>query len=358
MPELLEGECRPQQQVAIIFNPASGNADPGTRRGKLEELAQAAGLTCDLTETDREKGAAPLAQEAVNDGMERVLVSGGDGSMAEAAGALAGTDSALAVIPGGTGNLLAVNLGLPTDPKEAMDLALNGEAKPTDVGRANGQVFLIMAGMGADARMIREADREMKNRLGPLAYFLTAFRNLGRTRVTYRVTIDGRRFRRRAHTVLVANLGRVTGGVELVPNTGPDNGMLEVAILRARGFWGLAQVAVNAMLGRTRSDNLFEIHHGREVLIRTARPQPVQLDGNDAGATTRLEVHVEPGALRVVRPAEGAANTHALVPQIAEEATRRWAPLVLGLGTVAVGAYLVWRRRSGRGSGGAGQENA
>jgi diacylglycerol kinase family enzyme len=93
-----------------------------------------------------------------------------------------------------------------------MELALTGETRRIDVGQANGETFLIMAGIGADAQMIQDADRELKNRLGPLAYFVAAWKNRGRSRVTYRITIDGRTIRRRAQTVLVANLGRVTGG--------------------------------------------------------------------------------------------------------------------------------------------------
>lgn len=300
MPELIETRCAPER-VALIFNPASGTGDGEARREKLQALAREAGLTCELAETDVDRGAAPLAERALAEGMERVLVSGGDGSVMEAAGILAGSDTALAVIPGGTGNLLALNLELPTDAGEAMKLALTGEAVPTDVGRANGQVFLIMAGIGADGRMIREADRELKKRLGPLAYFVAAWHSIGRSRISYRITIDGRRIRRRAHTVMVANLGRVTGGVELVPDADPTSGRLQVAILRARGPWDLAKVALNAVLRRPQSQNLLEIRHGREVLIETRRPQPVQVDGNEAGTMRRLHVTIDPGALRIVR---------------------------------------------------------
>jgi YegS/Rv2252/BmrU family lipid kinase len=349
MPELVESACD-LERVGIIFNPASGTEDLETRRAKLEELAHEAGLRCALVETDIDRGAAPLAKEAVADGMQRVIVSGGDGSVSEAADALTGTDTALAVLPGGTGNLLAINLGLPLDAKEAMELALHGEARPMDVGRANGQVFLIMAGIGADARMIRDADRELKNRLGPLAYFVAACRNLGRPRLGYTITIDGNRFRRYAHTVMVANLGRVTGGVELVPGTSPESGTLEVAILRARTLWDLGKVAAGAIMGRIRSDNLLEIQHGRNVIIQTRRPQPVQIDGNEAGSTNRLEIHVEPGALKLVRPPAAELEPATAVPQqVSEAVTRSWAP-VLAVGVLAGLAYAIRRWRSARNS--------
>jgi diacylglycerol kinase (ATP) len=298
--ELLESVCD-LERVAIIFNPASGVQDAETRRATLQQLARDAGLTCELGITDVDRGAAPLAEQAVADGMERLLVSGGDGSLTEAAHALAGSRTALAVLPGGTGNLLALNLGLPTDPDAAVRLALTGEARPMDVGRANGAAFLLMAGMGLDAHMVRDADRELKDRLGVLAYFIAAFRNLGRGPVRYAITLDGRLLYRRAKTVLVANMGKITGGLELVPGADPEDGLLDVVILRAQGFWDLTRLAGLALLGRHVDDPGVEIHKAREILIVTVLPQPVQIDGNELEPTTRLHVQVEPGALRVVR---------------------------------------------------------
>jgi diacylglycerol kinase (ATP) len=344
MPGVLEPQCD-LERVAFIFNPVSGTEDPKLRRARLETLARAAGLTRALRETDAERGAAPLARDAVEHGMQRVLVSGGDGSVMEAAGALAGTGAALAVVPGGTGNLLAVNLGLPGDPEAALSLALTGDARPIDVGRANGEVFLVMAGIGADARMVRDADRELKRRLGFLAYFVAAVRQLGRPRGLYTITIDGRSIRRSAHSVIIANLGRVTGGVELVRGSDPDDGLLEVAILRARTFRHLAVVAWKALSGTLRSDEMLEIRRGREILVETRRPQPVQIDGNEAGVTTRLEVHVEPGALRIVRPAPGDEVT-APLPLVLTGASRNWVPIAAAAGLLLAVAYVVRRRRA------------
>ncbi|HEU4752546.1 MAG TPA: YegS/Rv2252/BmrU family lipid kinase, partial [Armatimonadota bacterium] len=303
-------------RVAVIFNPVSGTADPEVRRAQLQAQLRAAGLELELTETQRGRGAAPLAREALADGVERVIVSGGDGSVAEAAGALAGTDAVLGVVPGGTGNLLAVNLGLPPDCPRAMELALHGEPRRIDVGVANGRPFLILAGIGADARMVKDADREAKRRFGALAYFLAAWKNIGRPLAPYRVTIDGRRIRCRAQAVLVANLGRITGGVELIPGSHPDDGLLEIAVLRARNVRELAAVAWSALRGERRRDRLFQTFSGRHVLVETRRPEPFEVDGNDLGVTTRLEVTVRPGALKIVAPPPGEAVAPALLPSL------------------------------------------
>jgi diacylglycerol kinase (ATP) len=349
--QLFESACD-RERVAIIFNPASGTQDTERRRAALEALARAAGLHCELGETDREQGATPLARQALAHGAERLVVSGGDGSVTEAADVLAGSPVALAVLPGGTGNLLALNLGLPTDAEAAMRLALAGEARPLDVGRANGKVFLIMAGMGLDAHMVRDAGREMKERLGVLAYLWAILRNLGRNDVRYAITIDGQLFQRRAKSVLVANLGRITGGLELVPGADPGDGLLEVAILRAQGFWDLVVLAVSALFGRASAPRfpgrapLLELHRGREIVIQAARPQPVQLDGNAAEPTDRLEIHVEPGALRLVRGPAAAASAALMAAPVA--ALSRGASIAweLTAGTAAATAVFLRVRAS------------
>lgn len=352
---LLENGGEPAR-AAIIFNPVSGTQGPQKRRATLEALLRAAGVTAELGETDREYGAAPLARKAVADGVERLLACGGDGTATEAAGVLVGSRVALAVLPSGTGNLLALNLGIPADAEAAVRLALTGEARPMDVGRANGKVFLVMAGMGLDGHMVRDADRKLKERLGALAYLVAALRNLGRPPTHYAIGIDGRLFHRRARTVLVANLGRITGGLELLPGADPEDGHLDVAILRAQGFWDLLALAFGTLIGHPpaprslRDDALLELHRGREIVVETDRPQPVQLDGNEAAPTTRLEVRVQPGALRVVRPQVTEAG--ALLAPAPIAALSRGAGLAWQLLAGAAAASVVYlRARATRGHG-------
>ncbi len=337
---LLETVCD-RERVAIIFNPVSGTEDLATRRTGLEQLARAAGLTCGLAETDADRGAGPLATQAVADGMERVIVSGGDGSVTEAAHALAGTATSLAVVPGGTGNLLALNLGIPTDRDAAMRLALGGAALPIDIGRANGSAFLIAAGMGLDARVMRAADRTLKDRYGQLAYFIAGWRNLGRRHTLFTITIDGRRLHRYGQTVLVANLGRITAGLELVPGSDPGDGVLEVAILRTRRVRDLALLAWRALLGRPRSDDLLEVHRGRHIVVETRAAQPVQIDGDEHPPTNRLEFTVERGSLLLVRPERDDAPAP-LVAIVDRTSARPWG---LGLAVVGLLGVVLWVRR-------------
>jgi YegS/Rv2252/BmrU family lipid kinase len=340
--ELLESVCD-LKRVAFIFNPVSGTQEKVARRKRLEELAQDAGLTCELGETDIELGARPLAEKALADGMERVLISGGDGSVAEAAGVLAGTDVAIGVIPGGTGNLLALNLGLPTDPAAAFRAATTGSMRAIDVGRANGHVFLIVAGMGADARMVRDADRSLKKRWGVLAYFIAAIKNLGRPLSRFRVTVDGVTVSRRAQTIMVGNLGKITAGLELIPGADPADGVLEVTVIRARAFQDIALVLFRTLLGQHQSDNLTEIRRGRHIVIEADQPQPIEVDGNHIGSTRRLEVTVEPGALKILTPEQAPSLLPDPAALIAEVSKPHWTPLFAGVGTAVV---LTLRARS------------
>ena len=332
-------------RVALIFNPVSGTENPSTRRLSLEELAKRSGLECALIETERGQGAAPLAKQAVADHMDRLIVSGGDGSVTEAAHALAGTETALAVLPAGTGNLLAINLGIPLNLEEAMRLALTGEALPTDIGRVNGQVFLVAVGMGLDARMIRDADREAKKKYGALAYVLAVLRNLPRPNAWYSITIDGRRIRRPGQTVLVSNLGRITAGLELVPGSDPSDGLLEVAILKSQRLTDLARMGWRMLRSERRPRDVLEVHRGRHILVEAERPLPVQFDGEIAGRTARLDVQVEPGALKFVRPSEPAPT--ALAAAFATPAPPRHVvgPAVIGVAALAVACVIARRRR-------------
>jgi len=286
-------------------------------------------------------GAQPAAEKAVADGMERLIVCGGDGSVAEAAHALAGTPTSLAVVPSGTANLLALNLGIPTDRDEAMRLALAGHPEPTDVARTNLGAFIIAAGMGLDARIMRDADRALKNRFGHLAYFIAGWQNLGRRNRRYTISVDRQILQRSAQTVLIANMGRITAGLELVPGSSPDDGLLEVAVIRARTIREVLLVGLRAVLGQTRNDQLTEFHRGRNIVVEADRPQPVQLDGSDVGQSDRLEVKIEPGALLLVRPTPIPESTPAAV--VATSVGRLWLPPILFLFLAALAWWL--RRR-------------
>jgi diacylglycerol kinase (ATP) len=147
--------------------------------GELRELLAQAGITDPLWfEVEKSKQAPKQVRRAVDEGADLVFVWGGDGTMQRCIDALPGKDVSMAVLPAGTANLLAANLGIPKDLPIAVQIGLHGERKKLDVGVINDEHFAVMAGAGFDAFMIRDADRGLKDRAGRLAYVFTGAKNL------------------------------------------------------------------------------------------------------------------------------------------------------------------------------------
>jgi len=336
--------------VSIIFNPTSGQSDPEQRQKIISDTLAEQGYTCQFIHTTPETGAKALAAQALKDGVDLLAVSGGDGTVMEALSALVGTDMPIAVLPAGTGNLLSVNLGIPITVPEAVNVALSGKPYALDLCRAdNDRYFAILGGIGMDAQVIADADREAKDKMGKAAYFWAALKNLPRRHVHVHVSLDGGKpFRRKVKSVLLANMGQITGGVSIFPTASPDDGLLDVGILKAATLAHWAHLAGSALLGRTQHDPALEVHQARTVTITTRRPQPVQFDGEAEGRTRSLTVEVVPKAVHVLLPqaAPAALSMQNERPEIvAERTARRRLLLPLGLLALIAGAIIVWRRR-------------
>ena len=171
-----------------------------------------------------------------------MLVCGGDGTVAACAGALAGTGVAMALVPFGTGNLLARNLGIPLEMAEALDVAFGPDERTLDVLEAGEQRFVVMAGLGFDAALMRDTDEDLKDRIGWLAYVGGMAKALRRTpRARFTMTIDdGPPETSQAIGVLVGNVGQLQAGITLMPDARPDDGQLDVLVLAPRTVAGLA----------------------------------------------------------------------------------------------------------------------
>ena len=182
----------------------------------------------------KSRRAPSCARRAAAKGADVLFVWGGDGTVQRCIDAVAGTDTAVAILPAGTANLLAANLRIPHDLSEAARVGLHGDRRRLDTGSVNGERFTVMAGAGFDARMISDADRGMKDRLGRAAYVITGIRNLGARRVKATVEVDGAPFYKgKVSCVLAANVGKILGGIEAFPEARPDDGRLELGVVTA-----------------------------------------------------------------------------------------------------------------------------
>jgi diacylglycerol kinase family enzyme len=251
-----------------------------------------------------------MAQQAVDAGVDVVFACGGDGTVMACAAALAGTAVALAIIPSGTGNLLAANLDLSPEVAAGVALAVEGGRRRIDVGgvadadtvTGHPGTFTVMAGMGFDAQMIDATSDTLKARIGWFAYVLAGARQLRRGRMRVRISLDGGApLRRRARSVLIANVGRLQGGILLLPDARPDDGCLDVAVLSPRTLGHWLRLGYAVLRHRPRVPRM-ETFRARSVDVRSDRVQQRELDGDVIAPDRSLTVSVRPAALTLCVP--------------------------------------------------------
>lgn len=249
--------------------------------------------------------AGKRARTAVKEGADLVLVWGGDGSVQRCIDALAGTGVTLAIVPAGTANLFATNLGIPASIEGALDVAFEGRRVTVDAGVVNGEHFAVMAGTGFDAQMIAMVDGKAKRRFGRAAYIWTSIKAARAKPVEVEVEVDGSPwFAGSATCLLVANVPKVMGGMKVFPSADPENGSLEVGLVTAQGLTQWAKVLTDVVRGRATTARYVHRTRARTVDVHMKRPQPYELDGGDRPAVKSLHFEVEPDAVTVMMPEE------------------------------------------------------
>jgi YegS/Rv2252/BmrU family lipid kinase len=293
-------------RAAVVVNPTKLDDDEAFRksvRRVMDDHGWDEPLWLETTAEDPGRG---QAESAVSAGVDLVLACGGDGTVTACAEGIAGTGVPLAIIPMGTGNLLARNLGLPTGLDEALAVALGGVQQPIDAGRVNGTLFVVMAGLGLDARMLSGASEPLKKQLGWVAYAISAVRHLGDRPVRVTVSADGgRRRRMRASALIVGNVGWLRGGLPLLPDARPDDGMLDAVVLIAGGPARWLAVAAAILLHRPADGKIYRVRF-TELEVSLDQEQPWEVDGEVMGSSRRLTVVAQPGALLLRMPPESA----------------------------------------------------
>ena len=289
--------------VAVI---AHTRKQLGGGLAELREVLRAHGIDEPLWyEVLKSKQAPKQARAALEAGADLVFVWGGDGMVQRCADVLAGTGATMAVVPAGTANLLATNLSIPKDVEAAVRIGLSGHHLDLDVGRINGERFLVMAGVGFDALMIRDADRALKDRVGRAAYVWTGARHLREKPVDTRIVVDGTTwFHGDATCVLVANVGTIVGGITAFEAARPDDGRLEVGVVCATGVVQWSRVMARIIAGRPDKSPLVQMTSGTKIDVQLDQKRPYELDGGARSATRRLKIRVEHAALAVCTPSD------------------------------------------------------
>jgi YegS/Rv2252/BmrU family lipid kinase len=269
------------------------------------------------TEVPKRKTAPSAVRRLIeNESVNRLLVWGGDGTVRRCIHTVLDEkyDCDVAVLPAGTANLLARNLDIPIDVRGAVELAINGQPLPIDVGRMNGAHFTVMAGTGFDALLMKEADDSgMKDRYGRLGYLWAGVRHRNVDPAEVVVIVDGTRwFSGRASSVLIANVGTITGGLQAFPGADPTDGLLEVGVVSARKATDWIRVLASTAVHRAQRSQFTEMTRGKRIEIRLDRTMPWQVDGGDRKRDDMFDVRCRRAAIRICRapkpPHEGAPD--------------------------------------------------
>jgi diacylglycerol kinase family enzyme len=287
---------------AVVINPAKV-ADLDVRRAEICAALTDAGWPEPMwLPTTPEDPGCGQTRQAIEARVDVVFVCGGDGTVMACAAELAGSGVAMAVIPSGTGNLLAANMSLPHDVVTAVGLAITGTRRSIDVGQIDDHSFTVMAGMGLDASMIADTSPALKKRIGWPAYVLGALKHLRDRPMRLRIRLDDQpAIRRTAHTVLVANVGKLQGGVLMFPDAEPDDGILDVAVLDPASLRHWVALAWGVLRRRPDVPRM-ETFRARRVEIVSNRVQPREADGDVIEPGRRLRVTVRPNALILCVP--------------------------------------------------------
>ncbi|MGA1836247.1 diacylglycerol kinase family protein [Herbiconiux sp. 11R-BC] len=321
-------------RAALVYNPIKVDLEALEAAVAAEEKAAGWAETLWLETAEDDPGQGP-AKKAVEAGVDLVIAAGGDGTVRAVAEALEGTGVPLALLPSGTGNLLARNLDLTLDDvPNSLETAFRGENRAIDLGiirirhdddSVTRHAYLVMAGLGLDAKMLAATDDELKAKVGWLAYvkaIATVLRDKNQLRIRY--DLDGTGTRAvRAHTIMIGNCGSLPANILLLPDAAVDDGRFDIVLLRPEGFIGWVQIMTKIfwengvlrrstvgrrLMGLTKEVRALNYLTGSELVLRLSRPEEIELDGDPFGRAKALKTWIAPGALQVRVPASATAD--------------------------------------------------
>lgn len=317
-----------QRRIAVVYNPIKIDAEK-LRAAVAEREAEHDYAPTLWLETTEDEPGQNLARQAAKQKVDAVLVAGGDGTVRAASEGLIDSGLPMTLLPAGTGNLLARNLGISVNRMdEAVDTVFDGDDRAIDAGiatiiRPDGaseeHAFIVMIGIGIDAKMIAATNPELKKRVGWLAYveaIARIVRDVDAVRLTY--TLDGSSPRSTSvHTLIVGNCGALPGGVLLMPDAVIDDGLLDIVGMRPRNLAGWIRVSTavfweNGVVRKTRAGRQLlkgnkpvrglRYFQGRKATLRFEKPEEFEIDGEGMGLVTGVDVQVAPASLIVRAP--------------------------------------------------------
>jgi diacylglycerol kinase (ATP) len=299
------------RKIRVIINPSAGMDNPILHI--LNKVFGSTSTQWDVSITHEPGDAERLAKEAISSGCDLVAAHGGDGTVMEVSRALQNTGIPLAIFPGGTGNVMAGEMGISTDLLTSINYIAAGEyeLRTVDMGMVNDKVFILRVSIGLEADMAKNTDQELKNRFGNWAYAFSAIKEIQNLeKIRFNVSIDGKVFDVEGISCMIANSSDISiGGLRLSYKVNVSDGLLDLLILDNVNLGTVLSVSSTVLTGGDSTENS-SIHHwqGREIIVNTETPQTVAVDGEFI-TNLPVKVHVLPAALKIVIPKKSKQDT-------------------------------------------------
>lgn len=287
-----------KRKALFIINPISGGKKKDGVPELIKDTVDAGVMEPVIAFSDGIAHARVIAAEAVGK-FDTVVAVGGDGTVNEVASAIVDTDTALGIVPFGSGNGLSRFLGIPMDTRDAIKNLASGRTEIIDSARINGQPFFNMAGMGFDAH-ISEIFSHGKKR-GFISYIKSSIKEVvGYQPQNYHLDIDGKKYDYKAFMLSIANSSQYGNNVHISPKASLQDGLLDVCVIKPFPLWRFPEMSMRMLIKATESSKYVEIIRGKQILIKREHTGPIHLDGEPQVAGTGIDINILPKSLKVI----------------------------------------------------------
>ncbi|MGN8072263.1 diacylglycerol/lipid kinase family protein [Mucilaginibacter sp. 22184] len=287
-----------KRKALFIINPISGGKKKDGVPDLIDQNIDKAVFDATIVFSDGVSHARIIALEAVGK-YDIIVAVGGDGTVNEIASAIVGSDTALGIVPYGSGNGLARFLGVPMNPNQAIQALVKGNAETIDSGTVNGQPFFNMAGMGFDAH-ISEVFSHGKKR-GFISYIKSSIEEISRYgEQQYHIEIDGKVYERNAFMLSIANSSQYGNNAHISPKASVQDGLLDVCLIRKFPLWRFPEMGIRMLTKTSESTSYVEIIRGKQINVTRQTEGPIHLDGEPQVMGTAIHINIVPNSLKVI----------------------------------------------------------
>jgi diacylglycerol kinase (ATP) len=286
-----------KEKLCIIFNPAAKGEKAGFLHSKLKTIT--AGAT--IVTTERVGQAEPLAAQAVEKGFTTIVAAGGDGTVNAVINGIADSEATLGILPIGTMNVFGYEIGLPINQiRQCWEIIQGGNTRCLDLGLANDQYFVQLAGVGLDAQAVADTDLELRRKVGPLSYILAAAEVITRPPPVLTVAADGSPSVEGCF-VLIGNGRHYGGPLSLFKAAENNDGLLDVIVFRRQGYLDVLRYLQGILFGNYSELADVEYLQTRRLTVHGQTSTPVEIDG-EVLMRTPVEFRIAPAKLHVLAP--------------------------------------------------------